>query len=69
MDLSSTKVIADTCSAEEANRYIRAGWKLYEITKTVCDYSTFKDEEVHYILLWDQESEPVYPTLPLAVIR
>lgn len=69
MDLSKTKIITDTCSSEEANRFIRAGWTLYEITKTVCDYSVFKDEEIHYILLWTQETDPVYPTLPLAVLR
>lgn len=69
MDLSKTRAISDTCSYEEANRYIKAGWTLYEITKTVCDYSAFKDEEIHYILLWNHETEPVYPRLPFAVIR
>lgn len=69
MDLSKTRAVSDTCSSEEANRYIKAGWKLYGITKTVCDYSAFQDEEIHYILLWDRESDPAYPCLSFAVIR
>ena len=64
MNLSKVSFIFDTCSSEEANRYLRLGWKLYDISKTVCDYAVFKDEEIHYILLWVQETEPVYPALP-----
>lgn len=69
MVLSETKAIYDSCSSEEANRFLAAGWKLYKITKTVCDYLAFEDEEIHYILLWTQESDPVYPTTPFEIIR
>lgn len=68
MDLSKTRAVYDSCSSEEVNRFIAAGWILHDIVHTVCDYSVFKDEEVHYILLWNQETDPVYPKLPLAII-
>lgn len=69
MDLSKTKAVYDSCSSEEVNRFIAAGWILHDIVHTVCDYSVFKDEEVHYILLWNRETSPVYPGLPLSIIR
>ncbi len=69
MDLSKVNAVYDSYSSEEANRFIAAGWKLHDIVHTVCDYSVFKDEEIHFILLWDQETNPVYPTLSVAVIR
>jgi hypothetical protein len=68
MELSTTIAVYDSCSSEEVNRFIAAGWILHDIVHTVCDYSVFKDEEVHYILLWDQKIDPAYPSLTFAVI-
>lgn len=69
MDLSKTKAVYDSCSSEEVNRFISAGWILHDIVHTVCDYSVFKDEEVHYILIWTLETDPIYPTLSFKVVR
>lgn len=58
--LEDTRFLVHTSSWDEANEYLRCGWRLIEKFVTSADQEQ-RSETLHFVLAWQLDYEPTYP--------
>lgn len=69
-NLQEVRKIYETSYCETANQYLELGWKLVDTYKRCYDPISFPNhQEVHYVLAWVSDGEPVVPDDNITSLR
>jgi hypothetical protein len=60
-DISKAKAIVELRTAEDVNRYLKAGWTLFSNASMTTDSREYSSPVIKYALAWTTGDEPVHP--------
>jgi hypothetical protein len=64
--LDDTRSMVEVTDVAAANRYLELGWKLIDQYVTRVEPQDQRQESIHFVLVWQNEEPPPYPSADAA---